>query len=100
MSKLRIYRENARLSQAALGNKIGSHQSKISSWEKEPDEKGYRRIPLDKAREAATVLNCLLTELRPDLLTAKSIDVLLEGAPATIREDIRSYAIFRLGLKS
>jgi len=100
MNKLRLHREKAKLSQGALAKKIGTHQSKISLWEKEPHEDGYRLIPLAKAKEAATILNCLLTELRPDLLTAKSIDVLLEGAPQAIREDIRNYAIFRLGQRS
>lgn len=99
MNHLRALRERAGLSQGQLAKKVRSYQSKISAWEKQPHEDGYRQIPLDKAREASVVLDCLLTELRPDLRESKSIDVLLKGAPAAIREDVRNYAIYRLGQK-
>ena len=96
MSKLKLFRELRGLSQGELAKAIKTNQARISNWEKEPGQKGYRQIPLKTARDAATVLNCLLTELRPDLLSTKSIDLLLEGAPAAIRDDIRDYAIYKL----
>lgn len=95
MSKLRIFRERAGLSQAELAKKIGGRQPHISEY-----ELGVRAIPLDKAIEAAIVLQCPLTELYPGLVKANSIDVLLMGAPEAIKKEVREYALFRLGKKS
>lgn len=96
MNKLRQFRELAGLSQKELANKIHSHQPRIADWEKEPHEKGYRPIPLKTARKMAVELDCMLTDLRPDLLTAESIDILLEGASQALRNDVRDYAIYKL----
>lgn len=97
MNQLRPLRQKAGISQYKLGHRIGAYQSKVSAWEMEPGQVGYRRIPLDKAIAAAAVLGCFLTELRPDLRDAESIDVLLKGAPAALREEVRNYVMFRLG---
>jgi DNA-binding XRE family transcriptional regulator len=97
MNKLRGLREKAGLSQEELAKQVDSHQPRIVDWEKEPHESGYRRIPLDTARKMVVILDCMLTDLRPDLLNVRSIDVLLEGAPTAIQDDIRNYAIYRLG---
>jgi transcriptional regulator with XRE-family HTH domain len=90
-NKLRRLREAAGLSQGELADRIGSFQTKISAW-----ESGARGIPLDKAILIAHALDCFLTELRPDLLKAKSIDVMLQGAPKPVIDDVRNYALFRL----
>jgi transcriptional regulator with XRE-family HTH domain len=96
MNKLRAFREKAGLSQAQLAKAVGSYQSRIAAFEKNPGSDGYRRVPLETAREIAVVLDCMLTDLRPDLLSTGSIDVLLEGSPKELRDEIRDYAIYKL----
>lgn len=95
MNRLKDLREKAGLTQHQLADKIGSHQPRIADWEREPDEKGYRRIPLDKARAAAKALGCMLWDLRPDILQDNSFDLMLEGADAAFKEDVRNYIKFK-----
>jgi transcriptional regulator with XRE-family HTH domain len=94
-NRLRQLREAAKLTQKELAQKIGTQQSQIDRWEKQADEKGYRRIPLDWARKAAKALDCMLWDLRPDILNDNSFDLLLEGASEEFKKDVRDYIIFK-----
>lgn len=95
MNKLRDLREKAGLTQHQLAAAIRSHQPRIADWEREPGEPRYRRIPLEKARAAAKVLNCMLWDLRPDILQDNSFDLMLEGADDAFKDDVRDYIIFK-----
>jgi transcriptional regulator with XRE-family HTH domain len=95
-NRLRELRERAKLTQKELAKKMGTQQAQIDRWEKQPDEKGYRRIPLPWARKAVRELHCMLWEVRPDVLTDESVDLLLEGAPPDVKKDVIDYAIFKL----
>jgi transcriptional regulator with XRE-family HTH domain len=95
-NRLRQLRERAKLTQAELARRMGTQQAQIDRWEKQPDEKGYRQIPLQWARKALKPLDCMLWEIRPDVLADESFDLLLEGAPADVKKDVRDYVIFKL----
>lgn len=95
MNKMRSLREAAGLTQRTLAEKARSHQPRIADWEKQPHENGYRRIPLDKAKLVAKALDCNLWDIRPDILSAESFDLMLEGSSAQFKKDIRDYIIFK-----
>lgn len=95
-SRLRELRDRAKLTQKELADRMGTQQAQINRWEKRPNENGYRRISLPWARKAAKELHCMLWELRPDILTDKSIDLLLEGAPDDLKEEVLGFAKYRL----
>lgn len=100
MSRLRELRERAKLTQGQLAARLGTQQPQVARWEKDEDDPKFRRIPLPYARKATKIFECMLWELRPDILSDKSIDLLLEGAPDALRQEVLRYAKYQLSQKS
>lgn len=94
-NKLKELRERAGLTQAELAEAIHSQQPRVADFERQPGEKNYRRIPLEKAKAAARVLRCPLWAIRPDILSADSIDLMLEGQSDAFKKEVRDYIIFK-----
>lgn len=93
-NKLKELRERADLSQSALAKRIGSFQPRVADWEKQPDEKGYRQIPIEKAILAAEALDVPLWKLRPDILGKDSVEPLMEGLSEASKKEIRKFINF------